>query len=94
VTTYDYIVGSVARGMRVVPLLEAGADGARGHDRETYAVPAFHGLATEDPEVSWQAFAATTPISISRNATRSTSPRSTESSIRGSRPWATAPPAT
>jgi choline dehydrogenase-like flavoprotein len=42
-------------GMRVL-LLEAGADGARGPDSDTYAVPAFHGLATEDPRMSWQFF--------------------------------------
>jgi choline dehydrogenase len=67
VTTYDYIVvGSGAgggplaarlaeRGMHVL-LLEAGADGAHGPDSETYAVPAFHGLATEDPATSWRFF--------------------------------------
>jgi choline dehydrogenase len=64
---YDYIVvGSGAgggplaarlaeRGMRVL-LLEAGAVGASEPDSDNYAVPAFNGLATEDPAISWQFF--------------------------------------
>lgn len=66
-TAYDYIVvGSGAgggplaarlaeSGMRVL-LLEAGTDGTHGPDSETYSVPAFHGLAAEDPAMSWQFF--------------------------------------
>src|SRR4051812_20694444 len=63
--TYDYIVvgsgaggGPVAcnlakAGMRVL-LLEAGSDADDGS--YTYRVPAFHGFATEDPEMSWNYF--------------------------------------
>lgn len=66
-TPYDYIVvGSGAgggplaarlaeNGMRVL-LLEAGEQGASGPDSGEYEVPAFHGLATEDPTMSWQFF--------------------------------------
>jgi choline dehydrogenase len=66
-STYDYIVvGSGAgggplaarlaeSGMHVL-LMEAGADGIGDHDSDEYAVPAFHGLATEDPTTSWQFF--------------------------------------
>lgn len=66
-TAYDYIVvGSGAgggplaarlaeSGMRVL-LLEAGTDGTHGPDSEIYSVPAFHGLAAEDPAMSWQFF--------------------------------------
>jgi choline dehydrogenase len=43
------------RGMRVL-LLEAGAEGASEPDSDEYAVPAFNGLATEDPATSWQFF--------------------------------------
>jgi len=65
--TWDYIVvGSGAGGgplaarlaeggMRVL-LLEAGEQGASGQDTDDYAVPAFHGLATEDPAMSWEFF--------------------------------------
>ena len=65
--SYDYIVvGSGAgggplaarlaeTGMRVL-LLEAGEQGASGPDSDDYAVPAFHGRATEDPATSWQFF--------------------------------------
>jgi choline dehydrogenase len=61
--TYDYVVvgsgaggGPVAAnlaraGMRVL-LLEAGGD-SEGY---TYQVPAFHGLATEDPSLRWDYF--------------------------------------
>jgi choline dehydrogenase len=64
---YDYIVvGSGAGGgplaarlaeggMRVL-LLEAGDQGASGPDSDDYAVPVFHGLATEDPATSWEFF--------------------------------------
>jgi choline dehydrogenase len=64
---YDYIVvGSGAgggplaarlaeNGMRVL-LLEAGAKGMTGPDSDEYAVPAFHGFASEDPQMSWQFF--------------------------------------
>jgi choline dehydrogenase len=63
--TYDYIVvgsgaggGPVAcnlarAGMRVL-LLEAGSAG--NADSYTYRVPAFHGFATEDPEMRWDYF--------------------------------------
>jgi len=65
--SFDYIVvGSGAgggplaarlaeSGMRVL-LLEAGEQGAGGPDGDDYAVPAFHGLASEDPAMSWQFF--------------------------------------
>jgi choline dehydrogenase-like flavoprotein len=65
--SYDYIVvGSGAGGgplaarlaeggMRVL-LLEAGEQGASGPDGDDYAVPVFHGLATEDPAMSWEFF--------------------------------------
>jgi choline dehydrogenase len=39
-----------------VLLLEAGDQGASGPDSDDYAVPAFHGLATEDPAMSWEFF--------------------------------------
>ncbi|HTU74619.1 MAG TPA: GMC oxidoreductase [Trebonia sp.] len=64
---YDYVVvGSGAgggplaarlaeRGMRVL-LLEAGEQGASAPDSDDYAVPVFHGLATEDPAMSWEFF--------------------------------------
>jgi len=65
--SFDYIVvGSGAGGgplaarlaeggMRVL-LLEAGEQGAAGPDSDDYAVPVFHGLATEDPGTSWEFF--------------------------------------
>ena len=65
--SHDYIVvGSGAgggplaarlaeSGMRVL-LLEAGEDGGSGQDSDDYAVPAFHGRATEDQAVSWAFF--------------------------------------
>ncbi|WP_375485460.1 hypothetical protein [uncultured Mycobacterium sp.] len=43
------------RGMSVL-LLEAGVEGASEPDSDEYAVPAFNGLATEDPGTSWQFF--------------------------------------
>jgi choline dehydrogenase len=68
---YDYIVvgagaggGPLAAnladaGLRVL-LLEAGTEGGAerdsGSDSDDYAVPAFHGRATEDPATSWQFF--------------------------------------
>ncbi len=42
-------------GMRVL-LLEAGDQGASGPDSDDYTVPVFHGLATEDPAMSWEFF--------------------------------------
>src|SRR5690349_11763632 len=61
---FDYIVvGSgagggplasrLARSGARVLLLEAGADAG---DKLTYQVPAFHGLASEDPDLSWSYF--------------------------------------
>ena len=67
-TPFDYIiVGSGAGGGplaarlalngRRVLLIEAGSDAAldaQQKEREVYAVPAFHGAATEDPQMSWE----------------------------------------
>lgn len=68
---YDYIVvgagaggGPLAAnlaeaGMRVLLLeagIEGGADRSSSSDSDDYAVPAFHGRATEDPAMSWQFF--------------------------------------
>jgi choline dehydrogenase len=66
---YDYIVvgagagggplaaNLAAAGMRVL-LLEAGLEGGPddNSDSDDYAVPAFHGRASEDPATSWQFF--------------------------------------
>ncbi len=68
---YDYIVvgagaggGPLAAnladaGMRVLLLeagIEGGTDGDSRSDSDDYAVPAFHGRASEDPATSWQFF--------------------------------------
>jgi choline dehydrogenase len=45
--------------MRVLLLeagLEGGTDGSSNSDSDDYAVPAFHGRASEDPATSWQFF--------------------------------------
>ena len=65
--SFDYIVvGSgagggplaarLAEGGQRVLLLEAGEQGASGPDSDDYAVPVFHGLASEDPAMSWEFF--------------------------------------
>ena len=105
--SYDYIVvgagagggplaaNLAAAGMRVL-LLEAGLEGGTdvNSDSADYAVPAFHGRASEDPATSWQSSSDITRIPLSRSATPSTSRNRTGSSTHEQRLSVAAPPTT
>ena len=89
VETFDYVVvGSGAGGGPVaanlaeaghrVLLLEAGLD----PEDDDYRVPAFHGRASESPGMSWPFFVRHYDDGRSNDATTSTAPSRTASSIR------------